>query len=83
MWPTVEEFWKCEEEKPFRLIADDQAEFRKFKRWLKIEIENRKKIGGDVESEVFEKFGNEFDFTHGDFDLKGVVNTNMAIFNYD
>jgi hypothetical protein len=49
MWPTVEEFWKCEEEKPFRLIADDQAEFRKFKRWLKIEIENRKKIGGDVE----------------------------------
>lgn len=83
MWPTVEEFWKSEEVKPFRLICDDYAEHRKFKRWFKLELAAREKLGGNLESEVLEKYGPEIDISHGEFDVKGVINTEMAIFNYD
>jgi hypothetical protein len=34
-WPTLDEFWADEEPKFFRLACDDQAEWRKFRRWMK------------------------------------------------
>jgi len=33
-WPSVEEFWNCEEPKEFRLLCTEQADWRKFKRWF-------------------------------------------------
>jgi len=33
-WPTVDEFWTSTEPKEFKLTADEQADWRKFKRWL-------------------------------------------------
>lgn len=34
-WPSIEEFWNCEEPMQFRLMAGEQADWRKFKRWLR------------------------------------------------
>jgi hypothetical protein len=34
-WPTITEFWALEEPEEFRLLAGEQAEWRKFKRWLR------------------------------------------------
>jgi hypothetical protein len=34
-WPTIKEFWECEEPKPFRLLASEHADVRKFKRWMR------------------------------------------------
>jgi hypothetical protein len=42
-WPTIEEFWTCEEPKPFRLMTSEYAEWRKFKRWLRRHL-------GDIEA---------------------------------
>lgn len=33
-WPSLEEFWNSNDPKPFRLIASDHADWRKFKRWM-------------------------------------------------
>jgi hypothetical protein len=33
-WPTVEEFWDLETPIEFRLLADDQSDWKKFRRWL-------------------------------------------------
>jgi len=79
-WPDLEEFWKSEELKPFRFVADDKAEWRKFTRWLRKEIEHREKIGGSYEQEALEKYGNEFDISHGEWEVKGKVNhDNIAV----
>ena len=34
-WPTIDEFWACEDPKPFRLIASEAADYRKFRRWIR------------------------------------------------
>jgi hypothetical protein len=34
-WPTIEEFWSSTEAKEFHLFCNDQADFRKFRIWLK------------------------------------------------
>jgi len=39
-WPTIEEFWNGEEPKQFKVSCDDQAEWRKFKRWILKVLEN-------------------------------------------
>ena len=41
-WPTIEEFWASKEPKQFKLVCDDQADVRKFKRWLAIELRKAK-----------------------------------------
>lgn len=83
-WPDLEEFWTSEEPKPFRFVADDKAEWRKFVRWLRKEIEHREKIGGSYEQDALDKFGHEFDISHGEWDVKGKVNhDNIAVLQYD
>lgn len=34
-WPSIEEFWALDEQKPFRLLCSEQADVRKFKRWFR------------------------------------------------
>lgn len=34
-WPSYNEFWALEEPKPFRLMASEQSDWRKFKRWMR------------------------------------------------
>ena len=33
-WPSIKEFWNIEEPMEFRLLAGEQSDWRKFKRWL-------------------------------------------------
>ncbi len=82
-WPTVEEFWKCEEPKPFRLLASDHADWRKFKRWFRNHlrrIENNPEF--DFDTEALAKFEPTLDICQGNFDKKEEVNTEMAIFKW-
>lgn len=83
-WPTVEEFWDSETPARFRLLAGEQADWRTFKRWLfkhLRQIEAQPDYDYDkIASEMFEA---DLDICLGDYDEKGTVNTEMAIFNYD
>jgi hypothetical protein len=82
-WPTVEEFWKCEEPKPFRLLASDHSDWRKFKRWFRnylSKIESNPEF--DYDTEALAKFEPGLDICLGDFDKKEEINTDMAIFKW-
>lgn len=83
-WPTAEEFWESNVPVNFRLIADEQAEWRKFRTWLRRyfrQIEQQPDY--DYDTAATEAFRDKIDFCIGDFDEKGVVNTDMAIFKFD
>lgn len=83
-WPSLEEFWESEEPKPFRFIADDKGEWRKFVRYLRKDIERRETMGGSYEEESLEKFGHEFDISHGEWEKQGKINSdNIAVLHYD
>lgn len=82
-WPTIEEFWNCEEPRPFRLLASDHADWRKFKRWFRNHlnrIENTPEF--DYDTEALAKFDSVLDISLGDFDKKEEINTEMAIFKW-
>jgi hypothetical protein len=56
------------------LTADDQSEWRKFKRWLLIEIKKAKDRTESYEEMALRLHKDELDICLGDFDEKGVVN---------
>lgn len=37
-WPTIEQFWTSTEPQEFRLFCQDQADFRKFRVWLRKQL---------------------------------------------
>ena len=83
-YPSIREFWESMEPVEFKIYSGDQADWRKFKVWLKktvMESVNRKI---PFDQEIQERFGHEVDICVGDnYDLKGKVNTEMAIFKWD
>ena len=83
-WPSPEEFWASETPQTFRLIAGDEADWRKFKRWLLRHLrEVEAQPDFDYDKAAMEAFQSEIDMCLGDYDQKGVVNTEMAIHKYD
>lgn len=82
-WPSIEEFWASEEPVEFKLCADDQADWRKFKRWLRKKLEAGSKLTKSFDEMVLSKYGHELDICLGNFEEKGVVNTDIACFKYD
>jgi len=81
-WPSIEEFWNSEEPMEFRLVASEQADWRKFKRWL---MNHLRKIEGsefDYDKECLSVHEASLDICTGDFDKKGEVNTDMAIYKW-
>ena len=82
-WPSYEEFWALEEPKPFRLMASEQADWRKFKRWLRKHLAKVEQDPDyDYDTEALSKYQDSVDLCLGDFDKKGHINTDMAIFKY-
>ena len=83
-WPTIEEFWACEEPKPFRLIASDHADWRKFKRWLRVHLRKIEQDPSyDYDKEALSKFEPGLDIYLGDdYEKHEEPNTDMAIFKY-
>jgi len=55
-WPTVDEFWASEEPVSFRLMASEQADHRKFKRWLLKHLREVEGTDYDYDRECLEKF---------------------------
>ena len=35
-WPSIQEFWESSEPQLFKLVCDDYADLRKFKRWFSL-----------------------------------------------
>lgn len=82
-WPEAEEFWELEEPQEFRLLASHNSEWRKFRRWLRkfclgVELDPE----FDYDTEVMTTWGSNLDICLGDFDQKGSVNTDMAVFKF-
>lgn len=83
-WPSIDEFWSCEEPMPFRFVCDDYAQWRKFLRWIRKEVAARERLGGAFEDEIEARFGSEFDISHGEWEHVGVINhDDIAVFKYD
>ena len=83
-WPTVDEFWNSTEPVDFRVTADDYSKWRKFRRWLRIQIRNSDSLNENYDDMVLAKYGKELDICLADYDEKGVVNhDDIAVFKYD
>ena len=81
--PTVEEFWASDKVFEFRLVCDDQADHRKFRRWLKFKVADGAEMEKGFDERVREKYDPEIDLCHGEWDKPGVINTSMAVHNWD
>jgi len=83
-WPTPDEFWKSDDFCEFKLMCNDLADWRKFRRWLRRHlnmIEENPEY--DFDSECMAEWGENLDICLGDFDQKGVVNTEMAAYKFN
>lgn len=63
-------------------MASEQADWRKFKRWLRRHLSKVEGNDFDFDKDALEKHA-DLDICLGDFDKKGVVNTDMAIFKWN
>lgn len=68
---------------PFRLLAAEQANWRQFRRWLIQHLRKIEHSDYDYDRDCLNKFDSELDICIGDFDKKGHINTEMAIFSWD
>ena len=55
-WPTVKEFWESTDPMLFKLVADDYADVRKFKRWLLIQLRKAGSMTQSFDDMVLEKY---------------------------
>lgn len=82
-WPSIKEFWESEDPMPFRLIVDDQADILKFKRWFKAQMKKAAVMTESFDEKCMAKHGPSIDICLGDYNQKGVPNTDMAVFKLD
>lgn len=86
-WPTIAEFWASTEPHEFKLACQDQADWRKFRVWLKKvlrEVAEQGESYKPFQEQAAEKFGSEVDICLGNnFAEVGKVNTDMAVYKYD
>ena len=83
-WPTQSEFWATETPVEFRVLCNDRADWRKFRKWLRREL---RRIEADPDFDfdrtALEKYKDQKDVCTGEFDVKGVINHDMAIYKWD
>ena len=82
-WPSVKEFWESTEPCEFKLAADEYADLRRFKRWFKKIMSAGLAQEKTCEERLLEKFADKVDICLGDFNQKGVINTDMAVHKLD
>ena len=82
-WPSTSEFWESSEPALFKLIADDHADVRKFKRWLLLKLRKASVIEKSFDDKVLEKYSKDIDICLGDYSEKSKPNTDMAVFKVD
>lgn len=82
-WPTIQEFWESTEPQAFQLAADDQADWRKFRRWLAMQLrkmEPEDKSFYEINNPKFEK---EVNMHHGDWNQEATFCHDVLAHNYD
>ena len=67
----------------FKLICDDNADLRKFKRWLNLELKKAGSMEKSFDDKVLDKYKDDIDLCMGDFEEKSKPNTDMAVFKLD
>lgn len=84
VWPTQEEFWELQTPVEFRVICSPKAEWRKFRKWL---FRHLRMIEADPEFDydkmALEKYADQKDISVGNFEEKGKLNHEMAIYKWD
>jgi len=66
-WPSIDEFWASNDPVEFRLIAGEQADWRKFRRWLRKHLQKIEESEFDYDKEALAKWEPELDICLGDF----------------
>lgn len=83
-WPSIKEFWETTEPREFRLHCQDNADWRKFKVWLKKTLDEVSLKETSCDDDLFKKYRDELDIDLGDsYDKEGVVNKKIGVFNFD
>lgn len=81
--PTIEEFWTSTEPQSLKLCCDDQADYRRFKHWLKKQLGSITPESQSFNEKYAKKFYVEAGITHGDFKEKAHHNHWVAAFHHD
>ena len=81
--PTVEEFWKSDEPIDWKMKADDYADVRRFKRWIRAQLRAGIVAEKSFEDSILEKYGDKIDICLGDWDQKGEINRDIAVHKLD
>jgi hypothetical protein len=82
-WPSIQEFWDSNDPVEFRLLCSQHAQWRKFRRWLRKHLSKvEENPDFDYDKQALDLWGEKLDVCLGNFEEKGEVNTDMAIFNY-
>jgi len=63
-------------------MASEQAEWKKFRRWLRNHLQDIEESGFDYDTAAYEKFGSSLDICTGDYEKDDKINTEMAIFKW-
>lgn len=82
-YPSIKEFWESTEPKEFKLICGDQADIKKFIIWLKKVLKEIPNKQGDHDSDAAAKYSGEIDICLGNYNDRGKVNRDIAIFNWN
>merc|ERR1712060_175378 len=56
---------------------------RKFRRWLREKVAGAEDLAQSLDERVSEKYDSEIDLCHGEWDKPGVINTKMAVHQWD
>lgn len=84
VWPTPEEFWLSDDPVEFKLLCNDLADWRKFRRWLRRHlrmIEENPEF--DYDKECLELWEENMDICLGDFEKESEINTEMGAFKWN
>jgi hypothetical protein len=63
-------------------MASEQAEWKKFRRWLRNHLADIEESGFDYDTAAMEKFGVNLDVCTGDYEKDDKINNEMAIFKW-
>lgn len=82
-FPTIQEFWESTEPRTFKLAADDQADWRKFRKWLRVILKNMKPEDKSFFEANNPKFVDEINMSHGKWDEPAKFCHDVLAMNYD
>ena len=79
----MQEFWESDEPYEFRLTADEKSDVGRFKRWFRAQLRKGSLTDEDFETKIMAKYRDRIDICLGDWDEKGVINTDIAVHKLD